>query len=152
VHHFILTLADGAASGGAGGAGAPIGGCAGGGSFSSMIPLVLMFVIFYFMLIRPQQKKAKDHQNFLSGLKRGDQVVTRGGVIGRITGVTDNVVTMEIQEKVRIRVLKSFIEGAHKEGTAAVTTAAPAADKADKADKAEKAEKKEKDASPPAAT
>jgi preprotein translocase subunit YajC len=125
VHSIILALADGAATGAAAPAGGAPGGCAGGG-LSSFVPLILMFVIFYFMLIRPQQKKAKDHQNFLSGLKKGDQVVTRGGVVGRVTGVTDTMVTLEIQEKVRVRVLKSYIDGQHKEGAAAPS------DKADK--------------------
>jgi len=140
VNHIFLALADGAAQGGGAPAGGAPAGCAGGG-LSSFVPLILMFVIFYFMLIRPQQKKAKEHQSFLSGLKKGDQVVTRGGVVGRVTGVTDTMVTLEVQEKVRMRVLKSYIDGQHKD-------AAPApADKADKADK-----KKEEPASTPAST
>lgn len=139
MNHFFLALADGAAQGAAPAGGAPAG-CAGGG-LSSFVPLILMFVIFYFMLIRPQQKKAKEHQNFLSGLKKGDQVVTRGGVVGRVTGVTDTMVTLEVQEKVRMRVLKSYIDGQHKDGTPAP------ADKADKSDK-----KKEEPASTPAST
>ena len=139
MHHFIMmALADGAATGGAAPGAGGVGGCAGGG-MTQFVPLLLMFVIFYFMLIRPQQKKAKDHQNFLSGLKKGDQVVTRGGVVGRVTGVTDTMVTVEIQEKVRVRVLKSYIDGQHKDAA----TAAPA-------DKAEK--KKEEPASTPAST
>lgn len=142
MNHFFLALADGAAQGAAPAGGAPAG-CAGGG-LSSFVPLILMFVIFYFMLIRPQQKKAKEHQNFLSGLKKGDQVVTRGGVVGRVTGVTDTMVTLEVQEKVRMRVLKSYIDGQHKDGTPAP------ADKADKADKGDK--KKEEPASTPAST
>lgn len=142
MNHFFLALADGAAQGAAPAGGSPAG-CAGGG-LSSFVPLILMFVIFYFMLIRPQQKKAKEHQNFLGGLKKGDQVVTRGGVVGRVTGVTDTMVTLEVQEKVRMRVLKSYIDGQHKDGTPAP------ADKADKADKGDK--KKEEPASTPAST
>ncbi|MBI4509132.1 MAG: preprotein translocase subunit YajC [Deltaproteobacteria bacterium] len=69
-----------------------------------------MFVVFYFMLIRPQQKRAKEHASLLDSLKTGDQVVTRGGLIGKVTGVQDKIVTVEVQEKVRIRVLKSYIE------------------------------------------
>jgi preprotein translocase subunit YajC len=57
-----------------------------GSGFASFIPLILIFVVFYFLLIRPQQKKAKEHQIFLSGLKKGDEVVTSGGIHGRITG------------------------------------------------------------------
>jgi preprotein translocase subunit YajC len=84
-----------------------------------------MFAVFYFILIRPQQKKAKEHQAFLSALKKGDRVITRGGVLGRVTGVADNLVTLEVQEKVRIQVLKSYIEGRHADAatTAAATTA-----------------------------
>jgi len=134
VHHIIMALADGAATGGAAPAGGAPAGC-GGGGMAQFVPLILMFVIFYFMLIRPQQKKAKEHQSFLSGLKKGDQVVTRGGVVGRVTGVTDTMVTLEIQEKVRVRILKSYIDGQHKDAAAAP---------------AEK--KKEEPASPPASS
>ncbi len=118
MHTFLLTLAQ-ATSGSApaSGQGAPAG-CAGGG-MQSLLFMLLMIAVFYFMLIRPQQKKAKEHTNFLGGLKKGDQVVTRGGVIGKITGVSDATVTLEIQEKVRVRVVKSYIEGQHREGAPA---------------------------------
>jgi preprotein translocase subunit YajC len=75
----------------------------------SLLPLVLLFVVFYFLLIRPQQKKAKQQRSFLENLKRGDSVVTSGGLCGKITGITDNMVTLEIAEKVRVRVLKGSI-------------------------------------------
>ena len=91
---------------------------------SSLVFMLLMFAVFWFILIRPQQKRAKEHQAFLNALKKGDDVVTRGGVIGRVTGVQDNLVTLEVQEKVRIRVLKSYIEGRH--AGAAPSTAAEA--------------------------
>ena len=97
----------------------------------SIVFMLLMIGVFYFMLIRPQQKKAKEHASFLNGLKKGDQVVTRGGVIGRISGVADSTVTLEIQEKVRVKVLKSYIEGAHRD-------AAPAAAKDKDKDKDDK--------------
>jgi preprotein translocase subunit YajC len=112
-----------------GGGGDPMGGCAGGGGMSSLIFMLLMFAVFWFILIRPQQKRAKEHQAFLNALKKGDDVVTRGGVIGRVTGVADNLVTLEVQEKVRIRVLKSYIEGRHAgaaPSTAAESKPAPA--------------------------
>ncbi|HHO48090.1 MAG TPA: preprotein translocase subunit YajC [Desulfobacteraceae bacterium] len=80
-----------------------------GSGFASFIPLILIFVVFYFLLIRPQQKKAKEHQIFLSALKKSDEVVTSGGIHGRITGLTDAVVTMEIAEGVRIKVNRSSI-------------------------------------------
>lgn len=86
------------------------------GCFSSqgligMAPFILIFVVFYFLLIRPQNKKQRELQNWLKSLKKGDDVVTSGGVIGRITGLTDNVITLEVQEKVRLRVLRGSITG-----------------------------------------
>jgi preprotein translocase subunit YajC len=75
------------------------------------LPLILIFAVFYFLLIRPQQKKAKDHQNFLKALKKGDNVVTNGGIHGKITGLTDTVVTLEIADNVRIKVARSHVLG-----------------------------------------
>jgi preprotein translocase subunit YajC len=82
---------------------------AGGSQWMSFLPLVLLFVVFYFLLIRPQQKKAKTHKNLLDNLKKGDEVVTAGGMYGKITGITDNTITVEIAEKVRIKVAKGSI-------------------------------------------
>ncbi|OIP43977.1 MAG: preprotein translocase subunit YajC [Deltaproteobacteria bacterium CG_4_10_14_3_um_filter_60_8] len=79
--------------------------------FMSFLPLILIFVIFYFLLIRPQQKKAKDHQIFLANLKKGDQVVTSGGLHGEITGLTDTVVTLEIADNLRVKVARPYILG-----------------------------------------
>jgi preprotein translocase subunit YajC len=62
-------------------------------------------------LIRPQQKRAKEHRNFLNSLNRGDEVITAGGLIGKITGLTDDVVTVEIADKVRVKVLRNQISG-----------------------------------------
>lgn len=101
---------------------APLGGGAGG--FASFVPLILIFVVFYFLLIRPQQKKAKQHQQYLSNLKKGDKVITGGGVHGQITGLTDTVVTLEIAENVRIKVNRASIMGAA--GGDNDTAAAPA--------------------------
>lgn len=106
-----------------------MGACGGGGGMQSLVFMLLMFAVFWFILIRPQQKKAKEHAAFLSALKKGDQVITRGGVIGRVTGVADNLVTLEVQEKVRIRVLKSYIEGRHGDGAAAAPSVTAAPDK-----------------------
>jgi preprotein translocase subunit YajC len=78
---------------------------------AQFVPLVLIFVVFYFLLIRPQQKKAKEHQNYLANLKKGDKVVTGGGIHGQITGITDSVVTLEIAENVRIKVNRGAIAG-----------------------------------------
>ena len=82
------------------------GGAAGQGSggFTAFIPLILMFVIFYFLLIRPQQKKAKEHREMISNLKKGDRILTSGGLFGTITGADDNTLTVEIAEKVRVKI------------------------------------------------
>jgi preprotein translocase subunit YajC len=87
------------------------GGSGGGGSFGAFVPLILMFAIFYFLLIRPQQKKAKAHKQMLSAVKKGDKVVSSGGLHGLVTGVSDDVVTMEIAPKVRVKVSRSSIAG-----------------------------------------
>jgi len=96
------------------GGGGPVPGC-GGGGLTQLIPLLLMFVVFYFLLIRPQQKRAKEHQNMLGNLKRGDLVITNGGVLGKITGIADKTVTIEVAEKIRLRVLRSHIAGKQSE-------------------------------------
>jgi preprotein translocase subunit YajC len=78
---------------------------------SPIIMMVLMVGVIYLMMIRPQQKKAREHQEWLKSLKKGDEVVTQGGMLGRISGMSDTIVTLEVQEKVRIRVLRSSIQG-----------------------------------------
>lgn len=86
--------------------------------------MLLMFAVFYFILIRPQVKKQKVHQAMLSALKKGDMVVTRGGVIGRISGIKDErELILEVQEKVRIRVLRSAIESKYESAGAEASTA-----------------------------
>lgn len=96
-------------------AAAPAGGAAGG--FASFIPLILIFVVFYFLLIRPQQKQAKQHQAFLDGLKKGNKIITKGGIHGTITGLTDTVITLEIAKDVTIKVSRDAIGGSlTKEG------------------------------------
>lgn len=98
------------------------------GQLSPLLMMGLMFVVFYFILIRPQVKKQKEHAAMLAKLGKGEQVITRGGIIGTITGVQGNdVVVLEIQEKVRVRVPRSYIENKWSSGDAS------AADKADKA-------------------
>ncbi len=76
------------------------------------IMLIAMFGIFYFILIRPQVKRQKEHQAMLGKLGKGDEVITRGGMIGKITGVSDDgILVIELQEKVRVRVPRAYIEG-----------------------------------------
>ncbi|NTV48636.1 MAG: preprotein translocase subunit YajC [Geobacteraceae bacterium] len=107
---FGLAFAMGSAPGGAAGG-------AGGGmaAFQQIIPLVFMFAIFYFLLIRPQQKKAKEHKALLESMKRGDNVITAGGVHGKITAVEDELVTLEIANNVNIKITKSYIAAIKKD-------------------------------------
>jgi preprotein translocase subunit YajC len=85
------------------------GGAGGQGSFQAFIPIILMFVIFYFLLIRPQQKKQKEHREMVNNLKKNDRVVTSGGIHGKITSVDDQAVTVEIADKVRVKVARGNI-------------------------------------------
>ncbi|MBU0945188.1 MAG: preprotein translocase subunit YajC [Proteobacteria bacterium] len=104
----------------------PAAGAGGAGGIASFIPLILIFAVFYFMLIRPQQKQAKQQQQFLNDLKTGNKVVTKGGIHGTITRLTDSVVTLEIAENVRIKVSRSAIGGPlTKEGLPAPEVAKP---------------------------
>jgi preprotein translocase subunit YajC len=73
--------------------------------------MLLMFGVFYFILIRPQVKRQKLHAALLSNLQKGDMIITRGGLIGKISGIADQVLTIELQEKVRVRVLRSHVDG-----------------------------------------
>ena len=82
-----------------------------GSGFAQFIPLILIFVIFYFFLIRPQQKKIKEHKSMVSSLKRGDEVVTSGGIIGKIERVLDDdKVDILISENVTVQVVKSTVQ------------------------------------------
>ena len=82
-----------------------------GSGFVQFVPLILIFVIFYFFLIRPQQKKIKEHKNMVASLKRGDDVVTSGGVIGRIEKVyEDDKVDLLISDNVTVKVIKSTVQ------------------------------------------
>jgi preprotein translocase subunit YajC len=80
-------------------------------AFFQFLPLILIFAIIYFLLIRPQQKKAKDHKIMLDNLKKGDAVITQGGLYGKIINITDQVITLEIAEKVRVRVSRGHVAG-----------------------------------------
>ena len=121
-----------------------------GGSMAALeqfLPLVLIFVVFYFLLIRPQQKKMKAHKEMLGQLRRGDRVVTAGGILGTVNKlISDTEVSVEIAEGVRVRVLRSTItdilsktepvsngkETGAKDVAAKDDKAEPAAEKADK--------------------
>ena len=83
-----------------------------GSSFAQFIPLILIFVIFYFFLIRPQQKKIKDHKLIVSSLKRGDEVVTSGGIIGKVERILeDDKADLIIADNVTVQVVKSTVQG-----------------------------------------
>ena len=82
-----------------------------GSGFAQFIPLILIFVIFYFFLIRPQQKKVKEHKGMVTALKRGDEVVTSGGIVGKIErGLGDDKVDILISENVTVQVVQSTIQ------------------------------------------
>ena len=82
-----------------------------GSGFAQFIPLILIFVIFYFFLIRPQQKKIKDHKAMVASLKRGDEVITSGGILGRIEKVyEDDKVDISISDSITVKVIKSTIQ------------------------------------------
>lgn len=73
--------------------------------------LIAMFGVFYFLIIRPAQKRERERKEMLSNLKKGDLVVTTGGLLGRVSGMTDQVVTIEVAEKIRLRILRTHIAG-----------------------------------------
>lgn len=87
------------------------GGAPAGFDFISLMPLVLIFVVFYFLLIRPQQKKMKSHRDMIGGVKRGDKVLTGGGIIGTVVKVedSDDVLLVEIAKDIRVRVARGTI-------------------------------------------
>ncbi len=82
-----------------------------GSGFAQFIPLILIFVIFYFFLIRPQQKKIKDHKFMVSQLKRGDEIITSGGLIGKIDKIhDDDKIDLQISDSVIVKVIKSTVQ------------------------------------------
>jgi preprotein translocase subunit YajC len=86
--------------------------------FGMLIPMLLIFVIFYFLLIRPQQRKQREQETLLKGIEKGDDVVTAGGLHGKVIGVTDDVLTLDVSafpgEKIRVKVSRSKIESGGK--------------------------------------
>jgi len=100
---MFVTPAYAQAAGGAGGFG-------GLGGLESLLPLVLIFVVFYFLLIRPQQKKQKQHREMLAAVRRGDRVVTAGGIIGQVVRVVnDSELIIEIADGVRVRLVRAMV-------------------------------------------
>lgn len=125
---------------------------AGGGGENflvSLLPLLLIFVIFWFFLIRPQQRKAKEHREMVQALKRGDQVLTAGGIIGRVTKVLDeSTVQVEIAENVRVRVARETVSQVMSK-SAQTKAARPAEEKAAPEEKAQEPESAEPATPPP---
>lgn len=90
-----------------------------GGSdfFVTLLPFILIFVIMYFLIIRPQQRRVKDHREMVAGVRRGDMVVTSGGIIGKVTKVTDdNELQVEIAEGVRVKVVRGTLSEVRTKG------------------------------------
>jgi preprotein translocase subunit YajC len=90
---------------------APAAGGQAGSPLMTFMPLILMFVIFYFLLIRPQQKKQKEHKQMLDNLGRGDRVVTAGGLYGRVVEVKDDILTVDLGNDMHVQVGRGFISG-----------------------------------------
>ena len=92
-------------------------GAASGGAWMQLLPLVLIFVVFYFLLIRPQTKRAKEHKDMVGKLQAGDEVVTNGGLLGRISEVGDNFLALEIADGVTIKVQRFQVSQLMPKGT-----------------------------------
>ncbi len=97
------------------------------GGFATLLPLVLIFVVFYFLLIRPQQKRAKQHREMLGTVRRGDKIVTGGGIMGTVTKVVnDDELAVEIAEGIKIRVQRSLVASVQSKSQPASGGATPA--------------------------
>jgi preprotein translocase subunit YajC len=96
-------------------AAAPTGGA--GDALTSFLPLIFIFVVFYFLLIRPQSKKAKEHKQMVEALAKGDEVVTNGGLLGRVTKVGDNFVELELAEGVTVKLQRGAVGSLMPKGT-----------------------------------
>jgi len=88
-----------------------------GGGMTTLLLMVGMFVVFYFLLIRPQQKRAKEHKALISALAKGDEVVTAGGMVGKVTDLNDNYVTVEVGDGVSVKVQRPAIQAVLPKGT-----------------------------------
>ncbi len=87
------------------------------GSLMSLLPLVAIFIVFYFLLIRPQQKRAKEHRKMTEAIAKGDEVVTTGGTLGKVTGVGESFVSVEVSAGVEIKVQRAAIQALMPKGT-----------------------------------
>ena len=89
----------------------------GGDPLMSFLPLIILFVIFYFLLIRPQQKKAKEHKNMVQNLQKGDEIVTQGGIVGKVTEVSEGFLTCKIADNVEVKLQSHAITTVLPKGT-----------------------------------
>lgn len=83
----------------------------------SLVPFIFIFAVMYFLVIRPQSKRQKEHQKFLSELKRGEEVITSSGILGRIEGLTEQFVTLEVADGVRLKILRAQVASSMKTAT-----------------------------------
>ena len=87
------------------------------GIFEVLFPFIILFVVFYFLLIRPQSKRAKEHRNMVAALAKGDEVVTQGGIYGKIVEVGDEVMTVEIADNIQVKVQRAGVASVLPKGT-----------------------------------
>lgn len=92
-------------------------GASAGADFMSMMPIILMFVVLYFLMIRPQMKRAKENKAMIESLQKGDEVIAAGGVVGRVSKLNDNYVTLQIADNVEIRVQRPAVQLVLPKGT-----------------------------------
>lgn len=86
-------------------------------AFVTLLPFIILFIIFYFLLIRPQSKRAKEHRNMVANLSQDDEVVTNGGMLGRITALDENFITLEVANGVQIQVQRQAVASVMPKGT-----------------------------------
>ncbi len=87
------------------------------GGLMSFLPLIVIFAVFYFMLIRPQMKRAKEHKQLVASLSKGDEVITNGGLLGKITDVTESFVTLELADNLQIKLQRQAVASVMPKGT-----------------------------------
>ena len=92
-------------------------GAAGPGGFQTFLPMILLFVVFYFLLIRPQQQRQKEHKNMVAELAKGDEIVTMGGILGNITVVDENFITVEVTPGTELQVQRQAVQAMMPKGT-----------------------------------
>ncbi|EIJ44296.1 preprotein translocase, YajC subunit [Beggiatoa alba B18LD] len=88
-----------------------------GGGFASLIPLVILFVVFYFLLIRPQTKRVKEHKKMVDSLAKGDEIVTQGGLLGKVTNLGDNFIAVEVAPNIEVKIQRQAVAAVMPKGT-----------------------------------